>query len=287
VPHAANLNQTSTCDQSSPLFAPSIRVLTAGFSFGELNRMKSIEEFLSNLERRPGSPAPRFTTNRHPNHPSLPDAVRQAANRGWQGFPVSLVARATARPDLLIGEATRDISRLEELAAEYPGCDWRVALGPSSLCILELDGPEGRDTFAALSQEQGDCLTLQARRGDIAWAYFRWPDGLVLRDGARELMTGLRILGPGDSCIFPPFGGSLYVNPWAEIEAVPYWLRELAFESPDSPPANTVRVPAPSPRPAPCRSRKVFDRPGGSARTGHPVHGQAGWRRGFRISRRR
>ena len=194
---------------------------------------------------------------------------------------------ARRRLDLLIGEATNDFFRLEKLAAENPGCDWRVAIGPPSLCVLELDEPEGRDSFADLSQEQGDCLTLQARRGDTAWAFFRWPSGLILRTSAKRLTTGMRMLGPGDSCAIPPSRGSSYVNPWADVEAVPRWLRELAFESPDNPPANTVRVPALTPRAAPCRSRKTFDSPRGSMRTGHPVHGQAGWRQGFRISRRR
>jgi hypothetical protein len=249
--------------------------------------MKSIEEFFSDLERRQSSPSARFTFNHHNLRSILPEAVRQAARSGWRIFPVNLLAKATARPDLLIGEATSDLSRLEELAAEYPGCDWRVAVGPSSLCILQLGGQLGRNAFAALSREQGECLTLQAERGDAAWAFFRRPTGLVLRNAAKELAPGVRMLGDGESCFIPPSAGSSYVNPWAETEAVPCWLRELAFETPDNPPGKALPVPASSPLPVPCRSRAPVEKPTPGIRVGYAVHGQAGWRGRFRISRRR
>ena len=84
--------------------------------------MKSIEEFFSGLALRQSSSATSLPASRI--RPSvLPDAVRQAANRGWHIFPVSQLAKLTANPDLLIGEATAEIARLEELAAEYPSCD--------------------------------------------------------------------------------------------------------------------------------------------------------------------
>ena len=248
--------------------------------------MKSVEEFFADLERRQSSPSARLTFNHHDRSP-VPDAVRQAANRGWQIFPVSLLAKATGRPDLLIGEATSDLSRLEELATEYPGCDWRIAVGPSSLCILQLDGQLGRNAFAALSQVQGECLTLQAQRGDLSWAFFRWPKGLVLRSSAKNLASGVSMLGKGDSCVIPPSGGCVYLNPWAEIEAVPCWLRELAFETPDTPPRRVVPVPASLPRPAPCRSRAPFEKSDCGTEKGYPISGHAGWRGGYRISRRR
>lgn len=249
--------------------------------------MKSIEAFLSDLARRQSSSFAAFTSEQLKHHPALPDAVRQAANLGWQIFPVSPLAKLKGDPDLLIAEATSDICRLEELAAEYPLCDWRVAIGPSSLCILEVSGAPGRNSLAVLSQEEGDCLTLQAQRGDAAWAFFRYPQGLVLRDSEKKLAVGLRMLGPGDSCAIPPSGGSLYINPWADIEAVPGWLRELAFKAPDSPRGNVVPLPAPSPRSSPCRTPSPFKKPNRGTRRGYPVHDHVDWRGGFRVSRRR
>ena len=249
--------------------------------------MKSIEEFLSDLKRRQTSCSGALTSQQHNRRPVLPQAVRQAANRRWQIFPVYPLAKLNGNRDLLIGEATSDISRLEELAAEYPLCGWGVAVGPSSLCILEVSGAQGSDSLAALSREEGECLTLQARRGDTAWAFFRYPKGLVLRDSAKKLAAGLRMLGRGDSCALPPSGGSVYINPWAEVETVPTWLRELAFETPDTPPANTVPVPACPSRPVPCRPNTHFEKPHRGTRKGYPVFGQAGWRGGYRISRQR
>ena len=248
--------------------------------------MKSIEEFLADVARCQGSPSAGTASHRH-NHQALPDPVREAANRGWHVFPVSPLAKLMENPDLLIGEATNDISRLEELAAEYPSCDWRVAVGPSSLCIVQSVGQQGRNAFAALSDEQGEFLTLQAQRGDIACAFFRWPKGLKLRKSSKKLPTNVSILADGVSCIIPPSGGSFYVNPWADVEAVPSWLRELAFEIPDTPPANAVPVPAPPSCPVPCRTRTRFEKPHRGTRKGYSVSGQAGWRGGYRIYRQR
>jgi hypothetical protein len=183
--------------------------------------MKSIEEFLSGLSRSQRSACPAITSSQ-PQHVSpLPHAVRQAAHRGWHIFPVSQLAKLNGNPDLLIGEASCDISVLEHFATEFPGCGWRVALGPSSLCIFEKSGPQQVYSLAAFNEHEENCLTLQAERGDTQWAFFTWPKGLVLRMSARKLLTGARILGPGDSCLIPPTGGSHYINAWADVEAVP------------------------------------------------------------------
>lgn len=212
--------------------------------------------------------------------------MRQAASRGWHVFPFSRLAKLMGNPDLLIGVACSNLSRLEELSAEYAPSEWRLALGPTSLCVLEMSGRQGSDAFAALSG-QGECLTLQAHRADMACAFFTYPEPLVLRDSAKKLAPGLRMLGPDNSCTIPPSGGWFYINPWAEIEAVPHWLRELAFDAPDSPPAITVSVPARPTRPPPRQTRLPFEKQPRTARNGYPVHDHAGWRAGFRISRRR
>lgn len=248
--------------------------------------MRSIEEFLSDAARRKNSPSATFTSDQRNRRSALPDAVRQAASRGWHVFPVIRLAKVIGNPDLLIGEASSNLSLLEELSVEYAPSEWRLALGPSSLCVLELSGRQRSHAFAALSG-QGECLTLQAQRADIGCAFFAYPEPLVLRDSAKKLVPGLRVLGPGDSCTIPPCGGWFYINPWAEIEAVPNWLRVLAFDAPDSPPAITVSVPARPSRPTPCRSRQGFEMPPRMVRNGYPIHDHASWRAGFRISRRR
>lgn len=233
------------------------------------------------------SPAPAFTSSPRDRPSTLPEEVRQAANLGWRIFPVSPLAKLIGNRDLLIGEATCDVSRLEEFAAEYPSCEWRVAVGLSSLvCVLQVVGPEGRNSFAALSQDQGECLTLQSRRGDTAWAFFRWPAGLVLHASAKKLAPSVRILADGDSCPIPPSDGCAYINPWEEVQAVPCWLRELGFETPNDPPGKTAPVPAPSPCPAPCRPVVHFPKPHRDTRKGYPVCSQKPPTRNCRISRR-
>ena len=187
----------------------------------------------------------------------LPKEVRQAANLGWRVYPLSPPTKLIGNSDLLIGEATCEIFLLEELAAEHSSCEWRIAVGPPSLCVLQIVGPEGGNSVAALSYDQGECLTLQAHRGDAVWAYFRLPKKvLVLRASARKLAPGVRILADGDSYVIAPF-----CNPWAEVEAIPYWLRDLAFETTDTPRGKATSVPASSHRPAPCRSTTQFPKP--------------------------
>ena len=219
--------------------------------------MKSLEDLFFE-KYGPSSPSTAFPSRSGNHSRTVPEEVRQVANRGWHLFPVSPLAKFTAQPDLLIGEATSEISRLEAFAGEYPLCGWRVAVGPSSLCILELEGQGGRNSCAALMQDQGECITLSAHRGETAWAFFRWPAGLVLRASAKRLAPGVKILAEGDSCPIPPSAGCAWANPWAEPEALPYALRELAFENPDSPPGSLLPAPAFSPPPVPCRSKAHF-----------------------------
>jgi hypothetical protein len=234
--------------------------------------MKSLDEVFFD---GPGSPAAAFASRHYNRHAILPGDVRQAANLGLRIFPVSLLAKLKGTPDLFIGAATSDISSLEKLvAAAYPVHEWRVALGPSSLCVLQFDGETARKLFAALLPDLDKCFTLQARRGGMTWvAFFRWPEELVRRASARKLAPGVRILDQGDSCIIPPSGSYAWLNPGAEIEAIPYSLRELAFEEPDSSPGRAMSASKPSPRPVPCRPTALSPQPKQDLRKGYPVCG--------------
>jgi hypothetical protein len=117
------------------------------------------------------------------------------------------------------------------------------------------------------------------------YAFFRQPAGM--RIASREMAPGARILGDGESCILPPFGGAAWLNPGAEIEDLPFALRQLlAPEDPDTTPGRAIPAPKPSPRPSPSRPAARFPQPNTAPRKGHPVCGQAGWR-GYRICRQR
>jgi len=228
------------------------------------------------------------SNSRQPEHrPLLTDDARQAANHGLRIFPVSQLAKLMASPDLLIDEATSDIARLEKLAAEHGPCrEWRAVADPW-LCVLRIDGAAGGNssvsTLSLGSQE--DCHTLLARCGDIAWAFFKFPKGFVRRSAARDLPPGLSILSAGRSCPIPLLSGDLCAE--IEIMPVPFWLRELAFAPLDSPPGKAAPVPVSSLRPGQCRPPARFAERQGNTRKGYPGCGQAGWRGGYRISRRR
>ncbi len=85
------------------------------------------------------SPSAAFTSSPRNRPSTLPEEVRQAANLGLRIFPVSSFAKLTGNPDLMIEEATSEISRLEELATEYEFCcEYRVAVD-SSLCVLRIE----------------------------------------------------------------------------------------------------------------------------------------------------
>lgn len=243
-----------------------------------------LQQFLS----RPACSFSRASQSRHFNQ-NLSDEVRELAYRGLKLFPVSLAAKLAGDPDRLIAVATDDITFLEELsAAAQPLWGYRLALGPSGLCVLILAGTAGRASLAALVPELDECLTLQARCGDVVYAIFRQPAGMKRIVSARKLAQGVSILGEGESCIVPPVGGSVWVDPCAEIEALPYSLRVLlAFEDPDNPPGRAIPTPKPSSRPAPCRSIVRFPQRNKNPRKGHPACNQAPWRSGYRIHRQR
>jgi len=250
--------------------------------------MKSLAEFIS--ERNPQNwRVPPVTPLHGRSTAELHPEVRAMANRGLWIFPVPEIATITADPELLIAEATTDLIRLEEMAAQYvnAGNKWSVAIGPSQLCVVEVAGAKARASLAAMSLGQEDCLTLSVERGGMTWILFRWPKGLVLCDPPRRLPSGIRILGNGNSCPVPPTPSCRWTTPCAEIEALPVFLRELAFNNPNNSPGQAVSVPERSPRPAPCRSTLRFEKPHHQSGDGFPIPDQAGWRRGFRVSRRR
>lgn len=243
----------------------------------------NLEQFLS----RPSSSFSTTFNSRHCNQ-DLSDEVRELARLGLKLFPVSLAAKLTKNPDRLIAVATDEVCLLDELAAAAgPLWGYRIALGPSGVCILVLDGAVGRASFAALVPDLEECPTLQARRGDVMYAFFRQPAGMKVT-GSAKLAPGVSILGDGESCIVPPAGGMAWVNPGTEIETLPYALRALlGLEPPDSPPGRAMPAPKPFPRQAPCRSTERLVHRNREVRKGFSNCNQARWNGGYCIYRQR
>jgi hypothetical protein len=246
--------------------------------------MMDLEKFLSQSSN---SPSTVFNCC-HRNQEFL-EEVHDLARRGLKLFPVSLAAKLNGCPDRLIADATDNVSVLDELsAAAQPLWGYRLAIGPSGVCIMILNGAIGRASFAALVPDLDEVLTLQARCGDKAYAFFRQPSGLKRIAFQRKLARGVSLLGDGESCIVPPFGGAAWVNAGAEIEALPYVLCELlAAENPDSPPGRAIPAPKAPARQVPCRPTTPVEKPRRDMREGFPTCNQGGWQGGYRIHRQR
>jgi hypothetical protein len=190
--------------------------------------------------------------------PTLLEEARELARLGLKLFPVGLSAKLAGDPDRLIVGATDDVNLLEELSASaQPLSGYRLAIGQSGLSIWRLDGSEGTTSFASLAPDLDESLTtLQARRGDAVYVLFQRPAGMKRSTATRKLPPGVSILSDEAGFDVPPSGGAVWLNPGAEIEALPNVLRELlASEPPDSPPGRAMPAPKPTlTRPVPCRS---------------------------------
>lgn len=246
--------------------------------------MMDLEKFLSQSSNLPTTA---FNCCRHDQ--DFLEEVRDLARRGLKLFPVSLAAKLNGCPERLMADATDDISRLGELSvAAHPLWGYRLAIGSSRVCVLVLDGAVGRASFTALVPDLDDVLTLQSRCGDKAYAFFRQPSGLKRIAFQRKLARGVSLLGESESCIVPPFGGAAWVNASAEIEALPYALRELlASENPDSPTGSAIPASNVPSRPVLCRPATPIEKPRRDMRKGFPNCNQGGWQKGYRIYRQR
>lgn len=247
--------------------------------------MMDLEKFLSQSSNRPSAA---FNCC-HRNQEFL-EEVHDLARRGLKLFPVSLAAKLNGCPDRLIADATDKVSLLYELsAAAQPLRGYRLAIGPSGVCVLILNGAIGRTSFDALVPDLDECLTLQARCADAVYAFFRQPAGLKQIASKRKLAPGVSLLGEGESCIVPPFGGAFWIDTGADIEALPYGLRELlASENPNGSSGCAMPAPKPSTRPVPCRPTTPLEKPQRGMRKGFPTCNQGGgWQGGYRIYRQR
>ena len=188
-----------------------------------------LEQFLS----RPSGSFSAAFNSRHCSQKLL-EQVRELVYQGLKLFPVSLAAKLAGDPNRLIAVATNDVSLLEELsAAAQPLSGYRLAIGQSRLSIWRLRGRVGRDSFASLAPDLDESLTtLQASCGDAVYAFFRQPARMKQIAATRELQPGVSILDDCAGFDVPPAGGAAWVNRGAEIEALPYVLRELLATAP-------------------------------------------------------
>lgn len=167
---------------------------------------------------------------------TLPQAVIEAARRGWRLFPV----KARGKLPLIAewpGKASSDAAVLKAWALEYPGCNWGLATGqPSGVFVVDVDGEAGRTSVADL-ERQGlmlpATLTVTTGRADGGeHRYFRMPSGVdIHNDQSGRIGLHIDARGSGGFVVCPPSthaSGKEYrfTDSNAAIAAAPGWVIE-------------------------------------------------------------
>lgn len=220
--------------------------------------MKSAEAFVKAIER---GLSPIKALHSIPNHDPLyidgiPVEIYRAALRyGWRFLPVWSGKQLAAKHGHFF-EATANLLHLRGWARERP-TGWILVTGRvSGVFALEVDGIEGLTSLLRICRDDWSWLdTRRALAGETRYIFFASPDGWTQISSSRQIAKGLKVLGEGDWVLIPPsrepHGAQLaYINPLAEIVAVPMWLLARAFESADTvapsrpfPPCSSVRDP--------------------------------------------
>jgi hypothetical protein len=206
--------------------------------------MISAEQFLqerSQCAKRIDSPQ---AINQPTNHAELPQEIRDAANRGWQVFPILSGSLLASDAGALVDTATCDLSILEGLPSTYPGCRFGLRTGPNSaVWVAEMREPRAASVLYRLAgtcpenvEQEWDGLTLLCRGAGSTYAFFRWPP---------DALSMIRLGSESDPCLvlhgncswvpLPPssFKGSPYVYlNRAAVSMTPAFLSDLLFEYP-------------------------------------------------------
>jgi hypothetical protein len=131
------------------------------------------------------------------------------ARLGWRMHPIEPGGK---RP-LLTGwpeRATTEPAMLQRWWRRSPGANLAVATGPGSgLLALDVDGPEGERTLAALERQHGSLPALYPMQwtggGRGGWqAFFSWPEGRQIGNSAGRLGAKLDTRGHGGYALLPP-----------------------------------------------------------------------------------
>jgi hypothetical protein len=156
-----------------------------------------------------------------------------ASHFGWSSFPVGGKVPLTRHG---FHDASTDPDLLEHLFADPDATGIGVACGASNLVVVDLDGEEGRDTWADLAaQHGGHGRTLAAETGTGLHIYF----GGEGRSSCRKIGAGVDTRGNGGYVIAPPSvhpSGRTYRwrDRTAPLAPVPAWLAVL-LEPPPPP----------------------------------------------------
>lgn len=169
--------------------------------------------------------------------PSVNDAIGYA-ERGWSVLPLSHRGKTPATENG-VKDATTDVNRIERWWGRHrDGANIGVATGRvSGIVVVDIDGPEGRESWKALTDQHGYPFTLAqitGREDGGQQLFFRYPADLELPariPNRAGLRPGIDVRGDGGYVVVPPSvhpSGARYR--WeieTEIAELPRWLRKL------------------------------------------------------------
>ena len=135
----------------------------------------------------------------------LAAALRYATLRGWHVLPCQHKGKAPLTPHG-VHDASSDVETIGGWWSKWPAANVGLACGPSGLVVIDLDGQQGSDSWAALHAEHGfDDATVMAQTARGVHLYFRAPDGVEIgNDTGRKLGAGIDVKSAGGYVIAPP-----------------------------------------------------------------------------------
>lgn len=122
------------------------------------------------------------------------------ARRGFYVFPLQRRAKAPITSHGCL-DATLDEDQIRAWWSEYPGANIGINAGASGLLVIDLDGPNGLESWTRLECEHGATPTRTARTGAGRHLYYASAVG---RNTAGKLGTGIDTRGHNGYVVAPP-----------------------------------------------------------------------------------
>jgi putative DNA primase/helicase len=148
-------------------------------------------------------------------------------------------------------KATTDEATIREWWSRHPRAGVGIATGEASrVWVLDIDGHEAMAWYDAQLVAHGMAPTLGVRTSRGAHLYWRWADGVMVRN-AQGIAPGVDVRGEGGYVCAPPTvhrSGHVYTwvieDGWARTPTdPPAWLLELVRERPRPPTPKPVAIP--------------------------------------------
>lgn len=158
---------------------------------------------------------------------ALRNAALDLAGRGWHVFPL-LPRRKTPATAHGFRDATTDVELVRAWWEASPAANIGVACGASRLLVVDLDGDEGRATWARRLVRHGRYVSTLTAETSSGWHLYFSGEGPTT---TRRLGAGVDTRGVGGYAIAPCSihpSGHVYrwLDPHRPTAPVPTWLLE-------------------------------------------------------------